>query len=68
MDPDLYHASIYTFGYDSDWGSAKASILDVNDFGRALYEEIRLHPLLRQKPNVSIPCCLDNVRECTIHS
>lgn len=52
MDPELCHASIYSFGYDSDWGSTKASILDVNDFGRALYQEMRLHPMLRQKPNV----------------
>ena len=27
MDPDFRNASIYSFGYDSDWGSSKHSIL-----------------------------------------
>lgn len=52
MEPDLYNASIHSFGYDSDWGSTKPSILNIHDFGEALYEEIKSSPSLRQKPNV----------------
>jgi hypothetical protein len=49
MEPDLCNASIYSFGYDSDWASTTPSILNIHDFGRALYEEMRSSPLLRQK-------------------
>lgn len=52
MEAGLCNASIHSFGYDSDWGSTTPSILNVHDFGRALYEEIRSSPFLRQKPNV----------------
>ncbi|RYC56363.1 hypothetical protein CHU98_g9844 [Xylaria longipes] len=48
MEPDLCNASIHSFGYDSDWGSTNPSILNVHDFGQALYEELRSSPNLRQ--------------------
>lgn len=47
MEPDLSHASIHSFGYESDWGSTSPSILNVHDFGRALYEEIKASPFFR---------------------
>lgn len=47
MEPDLSHASIHSFGYESDWGSTSPSILNVHDFGRALYEEIKASPFIR---------------------
>lgn len=47
MEPDLGHASIHSFGYESDWGSTSPSILNVHDFGRALYEEIKASPFIR---------------------
>lgn len=49
MEPDLSHASIHSFGYESDWGSTSPSILNVNDFGRALYEEIKASPSFRRR-------------------
>ena len=52
LEPEFRHVSIHSFGYDSDWGSSQESFLDVHDFGRALYEEIRSSPMLRQNPNV----------------
>jgi hypothetical protein len=39
-DPDFKHARIHSFGYDSDWGSGKDSVLNVHDFGKALLAEI----------------------------
>jgi hypothetical protein len=52
MEAGLSNASIHSFGYDSDWGSTTPSILNVHDFGRALYEEMRSSPFLRQNSNV----------------
>ncbi|KAF2133160.1 hypothetical protein P153DRAFT_331614 [Dothidotthia symphoricarpi CBS 119687] len=52
-EPELVNASIHTFGYDSDWGSTKPSILNVHDFGQSLYEELRTSPSLRHKPRTS---------------
>ncbi|KAH8889031.1 NACHT and WD domain protein [Thozetella sp. PMI_491] len=51
MEPDLYNASIHSFGYESDWGSKQRSILNIHDFGTALYEEMKSSPLLRDKSN-----------------
>jgi hypothetical protein len=52
LETDLSNASIHSFGYDSDWKSLTPSILNVHDFGRALYEEIRSSPIFRQKSKV----------------
>ena len=52
MEADLNNASIHSFGYDSDWGSMTPSVLNVHDFGQALYEEMKASPLLRQKSKV----------------
>ncbi|KAI8954362.1 NACHT and WD domain protein [Xylaria longipes] len=54
MEPDLCNASIHSFGYDSDWGSLNPSVLNVHDFGQALYEELRSSPNLRQTPDSPI--------------
>ncbi|KAK8856979.1 WD40 repeat-like protein [Apiospora arundinis] len=51
MDPGFKHASIHSFGYDSDWGSTKVSILDVHDFGNSLLEAMRTSPCLRANPD-----------------
>jgi pimeloyl-ACP methyl ester carboxylesterase len=48
-DLKFYHVSIHSFGYDSDWASTKSStILDVHDFGRSLFEEMRNSPYLTE--------------------
>ncbi|ORY60895.1 NACHT and WD domain protein [Pseudomassariella vexata] len=49
VEPGFRHANIHSFGYDSDWGSTKPSILNVHDFGRSLYEEMRVSPHLRDR-------------------
>ncbi|RFU24716.1 hypothetical protein B7463_g11619, partial [Scytalidium lignicola] len=54
MEADLSNSSIHSFGYDSDWGSMTPSILNVHDFGRALYEEMKSSPSLRERPNSPI--------------
>ncbi|KAI1125662.1 NACHT and WD domain protein [Nemania abortiva] len=54
MEPDLRNASIYSFGYDSDWGSMNPSVLNVHDFGKTLYEELRSSPCLRQNSDSPI--------------
>lgn len=51
-EPEFGSASIHSFGYDSDWGSTKPSILNVHDFGRSLYEELLTSPLLRHNSKV----------------
>ncbi|KAK9421402.1 hypothetical protein SUNI508_05940 [Seiridium unicorne] len=52
MEPGLNNVNIYSFNYDSDWGSSNPNILNVHDFGRELFEEMESSPFLRQKPNV----------------
>ncbi|KAH8714072.1 hypothetical protein GQ44DRAFT_660589 [Phaeosphaeriaceae sp. PMI808] len=52
-EPEFASASIHSFGYDSDWGSTKPSFLNVQDFGRSLYEELLTSPLLRRSSKVS---------------
>jgi hypothetical protein len=51
-EPEFANASIHSFGYESDWGSMKPSILDVHDFGRSLFEELLTSPLLRHTSKV----------------
>ncbi|KAM0280149.1 hypothetical protein ACHAQH_004221 [Verticillium albo-atrum] len=54
IDQDFNHANIYSYGYDSDWGSTKHSILNVHDFGNNLLEAMRTSPLLRTRGNSPI--------------
>ena len=62
LEPGFRHVNIHSFGYDSDWASAKASILNIHDFGQSLLEEMRNSPHLRAKDsNVSLrKLCLPN--------
>ncbi|MBE3050331.1 hypothetical protein IMZ48_49115 [Candidatus Bathyarchaeota archaeon] len=52
LEKGFENASIHTFGYDSDWGTAKQSMLSVHDFGRTLYEEMRASQYLRSHDEV----------------
>lgn len=54
LEPGLRHASIHSFGYQSDWASTKSSILDIHDFGQSLMEEMRNSPQIRDNSKVSI--------------
>lgn len=54
-DPEFYHVNIHTFGYEVDWADSKSStILNINDFGQALLEEMRNSPHLRNNERVSM--------------
>jgi hypothetical protein len=55
-EPEFANVSIHSFGYESDWGSMKPSVLDVHDFGRSLFEELLTSPLLRHISKVGYPC------------
>lgn len=52
MEAEFRNASIHSFGYDSDWKSSERSPLSINDFGQALYEEMRSSPFLRRNSKV----------------
>lgn len=55
LEHGFENASIHSFGYDSDWGAARQSILNVQDFGKALFEELRTSHHLRNHSPVSLP-------------
>jgi hypothetical protein len=52
VETGFQHVNIYSFGYESDWASTKSSILNVHDFGKSLFEEMRNSPSLRNNDNV----------------
>ncbi|KAH8678438.1 hypothetical protein BX600DRAFT_493699 [Xylariales sp. PMI_506] len=47
-DPDLQNARIHSFGYNADWADTKETSLDLQDFGRSLFSEMRTSPALRR--------------------
>lgn len=51
QDPEFRDVSIHMFGYDSNWG--KASILNIQDFAKALLEWVTNCPEIPQDTNVS---------------
>jgi len=55
LEHGFENASIHSFGYDSDWGAARQSILNVQDFGKALFEELRTSHHLRNHSPVCLP-------------
>ncbi|CAN9391730.1 unnamed protein product [Alternaria alternata] len=54
QEPDLQHVRIHTFGYNSDWGERKESILSVHDFGKDLLGEMTTNPYLRTQESLPI--------------
>ena len=48
------HASVYSFGYDSDWLTATKGVLNVHNFGTELFEVMRSSQHLRDKADVCI--------------
>lgn len=60
-EPGFENVNVITFGYDSDRASLNANMLDVQDFGVVLLEQVRNAPYLRGNGEVrlcSIPSCL----------
>jgi hypothetical protein len=53
IEQEFHHVNIHSFGYDADWKSSNASILNVHDFGQSLLEEMRNSPHLRSNVDVS---------------
>ncbi|KAK3947133.1 hypothetical protein QBC32DRAFT_98334 [Pseudoneurospora amorphoporcata] len=58
LEPGFENANIHTFGYDSDWASSKANVLNVHDFGQRFLEEMRNSPALRGPVNEERPIIL----------
>ena len=52
LEPDFQNANIHSFGYNADYSDTKDSILNVQDFGRALLGEMRTSPHLRRRKTV----------------
>ena len=55
LEPRFKNVRIHSFGYNSDWGERKSSILTVHDFGQALLGEILNSPeLSKHEENTAI--------------
>lgn len=57
----LKHTRIHSFGYNSDWGERKASVLNVHDFAQALLGELHNSPQIRSSGNVSLALFSEDV-------
>jgi hypothetical protein len=51
-DPEFKHVRIFSFGYNSDWGERKDSVLNISDFGKYLLSEITNSPDIQKDSNV----------------
>ena len=47
-DPEFANVRVHSFGYKADWGEKTQSILDVQDFARALLAEMQVSPDIRR--------------------
>ncbi|OIW26895.1 hypothetical protein CONLIGDRAFT_707468 [Coniochaeta ligniaria NRRL 30616] len=52
IDPGFQNASIFSYGYDSDWSARKDSVINVYDFAKGLLNDVFNSPELR-KDNTS---------------
>jgi hypothetical protein len=53
-DPEFKNARIFSFGYNSDWGDRKDSILNIHDFGKSLLSTIANSPAILDGGDVSL--------------
>lgn len=53
-DPEFKNARIYSFGYSSDWGERKDSLLSLQDFGKYLLSEMMNSPDIKQQGVVGL--------------
>ena len=51
-DPAFKNVRIFSFGYNSDWGDKKDSILNIHDFGKSLLSEIMNSPEIVKEVDV----------------
>jgi len=54
LDSDFQSANIHSFGYNADYSDTRDSILNVQDFGRALLGEMRTSPHIRRSKTVRL--------------
>jgi hypothetical protein len=52
-DPAFKNVRIFSFGYNSDWGDRKDSVLNIHDFGKSLLSEIRNSTEIMEDSGVS---------------
>jgi len=53
-DPEFENARIYSFGYNSNWGERKDSLLGLQDFGKYLLSEMMNSPDVKERGDVSL--------------
>jgi triacylglycerol esterase/lipase EstA (alpha/beta hydrolase family) len=53
-DPEFENTRIFSFGYDSNWGARKGSVLNVHDFGKSLLSELLNSPEIRRDGDTPI--------------
>lgn len=51
-DPEFKNVRIHSFGYSSDWGDGKDSVLNIHDFGKSLLAEVINSPEIRKDNDV----------------
>ncbi|KAL3427212.1 hypothetical protein PVAG01_00721 [Phlyctema vagabunda] len=54
LEPALKNARIHSYGYNSDWGEFKASILNIHDFAQSLLADLQNSPHIRSNENLPI--------------
>jgi hypothetical protein len=52
-EPAFKNVRIFSFGYNSDWGDRKDSVLNIHDFGKSLLSEIMNSPEMVKDVDVS---------------
>ncbi|TVY14338.1 Vegetative incompatibility protein HET-E-1 [Lachnellula arida] len=53
-DPEFKNARIFSFGYNSDWGERKDSLLSLQDFGKYLLSEMMHSPDIKQQGDTPV--------------
>ncbi|KAL9038186.1 MAG: hypothetical protein Q9180_003285, partial [Flavoplaca navasiana] len=53
LEPKFRRVRIHTYGYNSDWGEKKGSVLNLHDFGSALLGDMKCSPYLQDGANVN---------------
>ncbi|KFY36874.1 hypothetical protein V495_07538 [Pseudogymnoascus sp. VKM F-4514 (FW-929)] len=53
-DPSVKNTRIHSYGYNSDWGERKASVLNIHDFAQNLLGELLNSPHIRSNGNSPI--------------
>lgn len=53
-EAEFKNVRAHSFGYDSDWIERRESVLDIQDFSKALLAALQGSPSVRRSPNVGI--------------